>query len=145
MTTITLIGVGAALLLCGEAFAAEPIGKWYTAENRAQVRIVPCGHNNLCGDIVWLKESKDPQTGKPKTDINNPDSAKRNRPLIGVRIVLGLTPSNTPDKWQGQVYNADDGRTYNGYLTMTSANTLKLQGCVLGGIFCKSQDWTRAR
>lgn len=133
------------LLSSALAFAAEPTGIWYTAQNRAQVRITHCNHDALCGDIVWLKEPNDPQSGKPRTDLNNPDAAKRNQPLIGVRVVLRLTPSDTPGKWQGRVYNADDGHTYSGYLTMTGANTLQLKGCVLGGIICKSEDWTRFR
>jgi uncharacterized protein (DUF2147 family) len=126
------------------AFAADPIGTWYSAGNRSQVRIAHCG-GALCGGIVWLKDPNDPKTGKPWTDVHNPDAAKRTRPLIGVRIVLDLTPSNAPDKWQGRVYNADDGRTYSGYLTMTGANALELKGCVFGGIICKSETWTRAR
>jgi uncharacterized protein (DUF2147 family) len=128
----------------GAAFAADPVGTWYTAGNRSQVRIAHCG-GGLCGGIVWLKDPNDPQTGKPWADIHNPDPDKRTRPLIGVRIVLDLTPSNVPDKWQGQVYNADDGKTYSGYLTMTGANALELKGCVFGGIICKSETWTRAR
>ena len=127
------------------ASAADPIGTWYTAGNRSQVRIGHCGGNALCGGIMWLKDPIDPKTGMPWTDINNPDPAKRTRPLIGVRIVLDLTPSSAPDKWQGQVYNADDGRTYSGYLTMTGANALELKGCVFGGLICKSETWTRAR
>jgi uncharacterized protein (DUF2147 family) len=127
------------------AIAADPVGTWYTAAKRAQVRIAHCAGNSLCGAIVSLKEPNDPQTGKPKIDINNPDQAKRNRPLIGVRIVLDLKPTGTPDRWQGDVYNADDGRTYGGYLTMTGADTLELKGCVLGDLICKSETWTRGR
>ena len=134
-----------ALLTSAAAIAADPVGIWYTAANRAQVRIGHCSGSSLCGGIVSLKEPNDPQTGKPKTDINNPDQAKRNRPLIGVRIVLDLKPAGTPDQWQGEVYNADDGRTYGGYLTMTGTDTLELKGCVLGGLICKSEMWTRAR
>jgi uncharacterized protein (DUF2147 family) len=134
----------ALLVSVGPAFAYEPIGTWYTAANRAQVRIARCGRT-LCGGIVWLKDPKDPNTGKPWTDINNSDPAKRARPLIGVRTVLDLTPSDVPNKWQGQVYNADDGRTYAGYLTMTGSDSLELKGCVLGGMICKSETWKRAR
>ena len=133
------------LLMSAGAIAADPVGTWNTAANRAQVRIGHCGGSSLCGGIVRLKEPNDPQTGKPQTDINNPDPAKRNRPLIGLRIVLNLKPTGTSDRWQGEVYNADDGRTYRGYLTMTGANTLELKGCVLGGLICKSETWTRAR
>jgi uncharacterized protein (DUF2147 family) len=142
---IFTVSVAIVLLTSTAAIAADPTGTWYTAANRAQVRIGHCAGSSLCGGIVTLKEPNDPQTGKPKTDVNNSDQAKRNRPLIGVRIVLDLKPTGTPDQWQGEVYNADDGRTYRGYLTMTGANTLELKGCVLGGLICKFETWTRAR
>src|SRR5512135_145852 len=121
--TAVVAGSIAGLVLWSDAtLAADPIGTWFTAGNRSQVRIARCGNDALCGGIVWLKDPNNPNTGKPWTDIHNPDPAKRTRPLIGVRIVLDLTTSNTPDKWQGQAYNADDGRTYSGYLTMTGPN-----------------------
>ncbi len=139
-----IVLAAASLVSCEAAFAAEPTGVWYTPENRAQVRIAHCGRNALCGDIVWLKEPNDPQSGKPKTDFNNPDAVKRTRRLIGLHIFAGLTRSASGN-WQGQIYNPDDGRTYRGYLTMTGANVLELKGCVLGGLICKAQNWTRVR
>jgi uncharacterized protein (DUF2147 family) len=64
------------VLLTGTAaIAADPVGTWSTAAKRAQVRIGHCAGNSLCGGIVKLQEPNDPQTGKPKTDINNPDQA----------------------------------------------------------------------
>jgi uncharacterized protein (DUF2147 family) len=90
-----------------------------------------------------LKEPNDPATGKPKTDNNNADAAKRTRPMIGVQIVIDLKPDATAGKWKGQVYNAEDGKTYSGSITLVSATTLNLQGCALGGLICKSQTWTR--
>jgi len=36
-------------------------------------------------------------------------------------------------------------RPYSGYLTMSGPDVLELKGCVLGGIICKSETWTRAR
>jgi uncharacterized protein (DUF2147 family) len=58
--------------------------------------------------------------------------------------VFGMKPSSTANKWSGQVYNAEDGKTYSGSITLQDARTLKLEGCVLGGLFCKAQTWTRA-
>jgi uncharacterized protein (DUF2147 family) len=119
------------------------LGTWYTADNDSQVRIVNCG-GALCGAITWLKEPNDPDTGKPKTDKNNPDPGKQSQPLIGVQIVLGMKPSG-PDQWSGDVYNAKDGKTYSGSFTMTGPNTADLKGCVMGGLLCKGQSWTRAK
>jgi uncharacterized protein (DUF2147 family) len=126
--------------LAGPAFAAEPLGTWYTADKDSQVRIVNCG-GGLCGALVWLKEPNDPATGRPKTDKNNADASKRGRPLLGVEIVLAMKPSGT-NQWSGEVYNAQDGKTYSGSFTMTGANTAELKGCVMS-VICKSQTWTR--
>jgi uncharacterized protein (DUF2147 family) len=125
---------------CGTA-AADPVGTWQTENGRSRIRIAPCD-GDLCGTIVWLKEPNDPESGKPKTDRNNADSSKRGRPLIGVPIVLSMKP-NGANKWAGQVYNAEDGKTYAGNITELSPTSLKLEGCALGGLICKGQTWTR--
>ena len=58
--------------------------------------------------------------------------------------VLGIKPSGTANKWSGQVYNAEDGKTYSGSLTLQDANTIKIEGCIMGGLLCKAATWTRA-
>jgi len=55
--------------------------------------------------------------------------------------VHGLTP-NGPDTWSGQIYNADDGRTYHAHLKVQAPDTAHVEGCVLA-ILCKGQDWKR--
>jgi uncharacterized protein (DUF2147 family) len=135
-----------ALFLIGfadAALAANPLGTWFTEDKESQIRITSCG-DALCGALVWLKQPNDPKTGRPKTDSENADANKRNRPLIGAEIVLGMKPSGTPDQWKGQVYNAKDGNTYTGYFTITGPDSAELKGCALGFI-CKSQIWTRAK
>ncbi len=114
-----------------------------TEEGKATVRMSDCG-GALCGTIVALKDPVDPATGMPKTDKNNVDVSKRSRPMIGVEIVLGMKPAATSNQWTGRLYNAEDGKTYSGTLTLQNANTIKLQGCILSGIICKSSLWTRA-
>lgn len=122
------------------ASAAEPTGNWLTEGGKATVRMANCGPA-LCGTIVSLKEPNDPE-GKQMTDKNNEDASKRKRPMVGIQIVLGMKP-NGPNKWSGQVYNAEDGKTYSGNLVLQDSSSLKLEGCVLGGLICKSQLWTR--
>jgi len=124
------------------ALAADPTGNWYTEDNDSQVRIANCG-GALCGTLVWLKVPIDPATGQPKLDKNNADASKQSRPLLGVPIVLGMTPSG-PNQWSGNVYNASDGKTYSGSFTMTGDTTADLKGCVMS-ILCKTQIWTRVK
>jgi uncharacterized protein (DUF2147 family) len=140
-----MIAIAAAVLCLAAvtpASAGDPRGNWMTEQGKAKINIASCGAA-LCGNIVAMQEPNDPSTGKPKTDRNNPDAAKRTRPMIGVQIVIDMKP-DTAEKWKGQVYNAEDGKTYSGSITLVDAKTLTLQGCALGGLICKSQTWTRS-
>ena len=121
------------------AFAGDPTGLWLTDNGDSKIKIVSCGPA-ICGTVAWLKEPND--NGKPKVDKNNADAAQRNRPIKGVPIILSMKPDGA-DKWSGQVYNAEDGKTYSGNVTLTGANSLKLQGCV--AVFCKTKTWTRSQ
>jgi len=139
---LTFPAVAALLVLASSpALAQDPVGTWLTQEGNSRIRLADCG-GALCGTIAWLREPND-EAGKPKTDKNNSDASKKGRPLIGVQIVLGMKPAGA-GKWSGQVYNAEDGKTYSGNLTYTGGNSLQLQGCALGGLVCKGQTWTRA-
>ena len=140
---LALLALLAVLARPGTASAADPAGSWLTEGGKSQVRVVRCG-NALCGTIIWLKEPDDSNTGKAKTDFRNQDASKRGRALVGVAIVLGMQPSGTTDKWTGEVYNPEDGKTYSGSMTMSGDNELSLAGCVLA-VLCKSQTWTRVR
>jgi uncharacterized protein (DUF2147 family) len=133
-----IVGLAAA----SPASAGDPRGTWVTDDGKARIAIADCS-GALCGKIVALTEPNDPATGKPKTDGKNADASKRSRPMIGVPIVIDMKPASA-DKWSGQVYNAEDGKTYDGSITLVDAKTLTLQGCTLGGFVCKSRTWTRA-
>ncbi|HMK78336.1 MAG TPA: DUF2147 domain-containing protein [Xanthobacteraceae bacterium] len=125
------------------ARAADPTGVWYTDGRKGQVRIVRCA-DALCGTIVALKDQIDPATGKPQTDSENEDASKRGRPVIGIEVVIGMKPAGS-DTWSGQFYSPEEGKTVSGTLTLKDANTLRVEGCLLGGLLCRGEIWTRAK
>jgi len=139
---VVAVAIGLALMAIAPALAADPFGTWLTEDKKGKIHIVNCG-GALCGNLVWIQEPLDPDTNKPKLDKHNVDASKQGRPLLGVPIVLNMKPSGTPEKWDGQVYNAEDGNTYSGSFTMTGANSAVLKGCIMGGLLCKGQTWTR--
>ena len=49
---------------------------------------------------------------------------------------------NGENAWAGSAFNPEDGRRYTAKLTL-SGDHLVTAGCVLGGLICKSFDWTR--
>jgi uncharacterized protein (DUF2147 family) len=117
--------------------AAEATGEWLIEDGEARVRIAFCGAE-LCGTVAWIRE------GAASLDVNNPDPAKRSRPLLGSAVLLGLKPTGQ-GQWTGSLYDAQDGRTYIGKLTVIDERHIKVSGCVLGGLICQSQTWTRTK
>ncbi len=123
------------LLSTGAAFAqGTPAGDWLVEDGTARIRVVQCG-SAYWGVISWTKDA-------PGKDENNPDPALRNRSVLGIPILIGMKPAG--NRWEGQVYNAQDGSTYKSNISLLSPDVLKIQGCVLGGIFCGGENWTRA-
>ncbi len=43
------------------------------------------------------------------------------------------------------VKNLDDGQMYMGKITLNDANSITLDGCVMGGAICKGETWTRVK
>jgi uncharacterized protein (DUF2147 family) len=123
------------------AGVADPSGTWLTEDGRARVRIERCGAKleQVCGFIVWMKEPAD-ANGQPLRDQNNPDIAKRSRPLLGHQLILGLKPG-ADGRFEGQIYNAENGKTYEISLTRGTKD-LNVKGCMLA-ILCASQTWTQ--
>jgi hypothetical protein len=46
------------------------------------------------------------------------------------------------DRWEGQIYNPENGKLYTSNIRLSNPNTLRVEGCVLG-FLCGGQDWTR--
>ena len=115
------------------AGAADSKGVWLRDNGNSKVRIASCGEA-LCGTIAWEKN--------PRNDVNNPDESKRARPLVGTQIFFNMKPAGE-GRWNGSAYNPEDGKTYSGSMIL-SGDTLTTKGCVLGGLICKSVDWSRS-
>jgi uncharacterized protein (DUF2147 family) len=122
------------------AAAGSPDGIWLTQAGDAKIKVSRCGAG-ICGVVVSLREPIDPLTGKPQVDDKNPNPALAKRPIIGLSLFSGMRPTG-PNQWAGQIYNADDGKTYASKISVTGPATLKVEGCV--GALCGGEDWTRS-
>jgi hypothetical protein len=75
-------------------------------------------------------------------DKNNPDAALQSRPTLGMPILLAMKKKPGTDAWEGEVYNAKDGKTYSSTIKPVGADQLEIQGCVLG-FLCGGETWSR--
>jgi uncharacterized protein (DUF2147 family) len=117
------------------AEAADPTGDWRVADGVANIRVAQC-NGSMWGVVAWEKEPGG-------HDTNNPDASKKNRPTLGMPILIDMKKKAGVDQWEGQVYNAKDGQLYSSTITPTgSTDQLEIKGCVLG-FLCGGETWTR--
>ncbi|HVV39943.1 MAG TPA: DUF2147 domain-containing protein [Nitrobacter sp.] len=127
--------VAAGLLSAGQARAADdPTGDWRVADGVANIRVAEC-NGAMWGVVVWEKTPG----GRDK---NNPDVSKQNRPTLGMPVLLDMKKKPRKEEWDGHVYNAKDGKTYESSIKLLSPDQLEIKGCVLG-FLCGGETWTR--
>lgn len=112
---------------------AEIVGRWRDSDGESEIAIARCGPA-LCGRVVWLKE--------PRFDRFNPDAKLRARSLLGLQVLSGFRPDGA-SLLAGEGYNPADGKTYRTTLELAAPDSLVVRGCVLGGLICDDDTWTR--
>jgi uncharacterized protein (DUF2147 family) len=145
VTIFRVVSLAVMALGAFDANAAQPadvVGVWLSPKANTRVRISPCGAA-LCGNIVWMQNPNNPQTGEPLTDRNNPDPANQNRPILGLQIITDLKPGRAPGEWTAKLYSPNDGNTRDATFLIDGPNGIKMEGCMLAGLLCRSQTWTR--
>jgi uncharacterized protein (DUF2147 family) len=116
------------------ALAADPTGDWRVADGVANIRVAEC-NGSMWGAVAWEKEPGN-------RDTNNPDASKQSRPTLGMPILIDMKKKPGIDQWEGQVYNAKDGKSYSSTIKPVGSDQLEIQGCVLG-FLCGGETWTR--
>ncbi len=104
---------------------------WINPHGTVKVETAPC-NGKLCGWVVWAT---------PEAMQDARDSGVHT--LIGTELLQDYRQV-AAGRWQGRVYVPDMGRTFDSTITRPEPDRIKISGCVLGGMFCKSQVWRRA-
>jgi uncharacterized protein (DUF2147 family) len=96
----------------------SPLGLWLTEEKEGKVRIEQCGAN-LCGYSVDKKSNQN-----------------------GEQVLINMKPGKDA-KWSGRILDPNTGSTYDSTIAMKGTDSLRVQGCAFGGMFCGGQTWSR--
>ncbi len=98
--------------------ANSPLGVWLTEEKEGKVRIEQCGAN-LCGYSVDKKSNQN-----------------------GEQVLINMKPAKDA-KWSGRILDPNTGSTYDSTIALKGSDSLRVQGCAFGGMFCGGQTWSR--
>ena len=97
--------------------ANSPLGVWLTEEKEGKVRIEQCGPQSL---RLFGRQEVEPEW-RAGADQHEARQGQMERPD----------------------FRPDSGNTYDLTLALKGSDTLRVQGCAFGGMFCGGQTWTR--
>jgi uncharacterized protein (DUF2147 family) len=138
MSIRSLLAAAAVILAVAPAQAQkaeDAFGVWVNPENGSNIEMYKCAPG-LCAKIVKVNDGQ-------KTDDKNPDAAKRSQPIVGL-VIMADGKKSGDNKWQGSLYNRENGKSYSGTITVKSKEALDLSGCV-AAVICRTVTWTRAK
>jgi len=105
-------------------------GQWRNPKGSVTVRLAPCG-DSWCGTVVDA-------SSKAKATARKGGTPR----LIGTRILSGVRPSGGGE-YKGRAFDPKRNLHAPATIRLLGPGTLVVKGCVLRGIICKEQRWTR--
>lgn len=108
-----------------------PMGIWVNPSGTVRVETGMCG-GNLCGKIIWA-------SALALADAR----ASGITQLVDTQLLRDYRKTGQ-GRYQGTVFVPDMGRSFHSTITQKNPDSIRISGCILGGLICKSQDWHRA-
>ncbi|MBB1093858.1 DUF2147 domain-containing protein [Rhodopseudomonas pseudopalustris] len=116
---LTLLGASAAVADTGAI-----MGAWQRDDGIARVKVAPCG-KVICMTNTYIR----------------PDVTDEK---VGERLEFDLRQGGGDAPLTGSVLDPKTGKSYSATITVRG-DQMTTKGCVLGGIICKSTNWSRLR
>lgn len=125
-----MAAVFAGVMGAGAAWAADPVfGMWQTQPDKGvyyHVEMQAYGAK-ICGVFRQKFEN----------------GAKVGSDVIGKNAMFDMV-ATADGAYEGKAWKPSNGKTYNGSGKL-NGNSLKIGGCVLGGLICSKQTWKRLK
>jgi len=103
-------------------------GNWKNPIGSAIITVAPCG-DLLCGKVAWASARGQREASTSTSNV------------VGTTVLTGF--KQTGNRWTGRLFIPDDNVHVSAKLQLLSERQLKLTGCAVAGLFCRSQIWTR--
>lgn len=132
---IRVLGLFAATSLLGVASPASADGlqgEWRNTKNTVHLRVRPCG-SALCGIVTWAAPQQ-------RADARKGSGNE----LIGSVLLRDLRSSGK-GTWSGKVFVPDVNANASASVTQINNVLIRVSGCTLFGLACKTQHWHRLK
>lgn len=110
--------------------ALSAASEWRNPKDSVRIRFSPCGQDRVCGVVTWASD-------KAKEDARRGGTQQ----LVGTNLFRNFQRV-APGQYKGHVFVPDMNRTFSGHMEIKGDSMIG-KGCVLAGLICKQQVWTR--
>jgi uncharacterized protein (DUF2147 family) len=114
-----LMTIGASDVLL--AREAPYLGNWARGDGKTRIHVASCGAE-VCARNTWVRHGVSGEK-------------------VGDRLVLNVKPEGA-GHWSGTAFDPRRNRTYTIGVRVAEKH-MTTRGCLMGGIFCASMNWTR--
>ncbi len=125
-----IIGAILGLGFAGMAMADPVHGTWKTTPddngNFGHIQVKACD-DKICGTLVRSFDA---------------DGTETQSDNIGKNIIWDMVARGDGRYSGGKIWAPDRDRTYRSRMAL-NGNELEVKGCVVGGLICRGQDWSR--
>lgn len=128
---LSLIVAAAVASFAMPALAADSLlGDWRNTNNTVHLKLEKCG-TAVCGRVTWASESQEAaaRKGSGKT-------------LAGLTLLRELRMGKN-GAWRGKVFIPAINSNANATVTVVDSKKLRVSGCVVLGVVCRTQHWHR--
>lgn len=131
-TNILFVMISAGVLAWPSvALAKAPIeGRWVNPKGSVTVRVAPCG-TAYCATVIDASAKAKATARKGGTPS-----------LIGTQVMSDFRPKGD-GTYRGRAFDPKRNIRAPATIRMIGESTLVVRGCVISGIICKEQRWTK--
>lgn len=122
MVIARILVIALALSASSAQAADELMGAWQRGDGIARVKVAPCG-KVICMTNIYIR----------------PDVTDEK---VGERLEFDVKSSGAD--LAGTVLDPKTGKSYSTTIVV-NGDRMSTRGCILGGVICKSTEWTRIR
>ena len=100
------------------------LGQWRVGDGSAVIDVKPCGEGDICGFVA-----------------SAPAPGPGEKPAVGRQILVNMKRAGPV--YRGSIFNIDDGKTYDGEISLSAPDRLEIRGCLPNGGLCGGETWKR--
>lgn len=120
------------------------LGEWISLQKNVIVKVSK-EKGQFKATVSWFSDKDDPSRPmESRKDIHNPDPSQRNRKLLGMEILKGLTYNADSGRWEeGIIYDPLSGKDWSSVVSIEENGLLKVKGYWHFEFLCKSMSFKR--